>query len=80
MYEAFAKYVRGEVPFLPWCEVPLQAETSTISQDLVAINQAGFLTINSQVHAPSAFSAAYATPACVGAWARGRDAESVCMA
>lgn len=49
MYEAFAKYVRGEVPFLPWCEVPLQAETSTISQDLVAINKAGFLTINSQV-------------------------------
>lgn len=49
MYDAFAKYVKGEVPILPWCEVPLQAETSTISQDLVAINRAGFLTINSQV-------------------------------
>ena len=49
MYDVFAKYVKGEIPFLPWCEVPLQAETTTISSDLVAINKAGFLTINSQV-------------------------------
>lgn len=49
VFEVFAKYIRGEVPLLPWCEVPLMAETSTISTDLVAINKAGFLTINSQV-------------------------------
>lgn len=48
VFEAFAKYVRGEIPILPWCEVPLQAETGTISTDLVNINNAGFLTINSQ--------------------------------
>lgn len=46
----FAKYIMGQVPLLPWCEVPLQSETSTISTDLVAINRAGYLTINSQVH------------------------------
>lgn len=47
----FAKYIMGQVPLLPWCEVPLQSETSTISTDLVAINRAGYLTINSQVYA-----------------------------
>eukprot|EP00624_Nannochloropsis_granulata_P001152 evm.model.NODE_1531_length_19035_cov_17.377516.4 len=48
VFEAFVKYVRGEIPLLPWCEVPLQAETGTICTDLVNINKAGFLTINSQ--------------------------------
>ncbi|EWM29162.1 methylenetetrahydrofolate reductase [Nannochloropsis gaditana] len=48
VFEAFIKYVRAEIPLLPWCEVPLQAETGTISADLVKINKAGFLTINSQ--------------------------------
>jgi methylenetetrahydrofolate reductase (NADPH) len=49
VFEVFAKYIMGQVPLLPWCEVPLQSETSTISTDLVAINRAGYLTINSQV-------------------------------
>jgi len=48
VFEAFAKYVRRQIPLLPWCEVPLQAETGTICTDLVNINKAGFLTINSQ--------------------------------
>jgi len=47
--ETFAKYVQGEIPYLPWCEVPLQAETGTITDFLVRINRAGYLTINSQV-------------------------------
>jgi len=48
VFEAFVKYVQGKIPLLPWCEVPLQAETGTICTDLININKAGFLTINSQ--------------------------------
>jgi methylenetetrahydrofolate reductase (NADPH) len=49
VYEVFAQYVGGAVPKLPWCERELLIETSTIKNQLQAINRAGFLTINSQV-------------------------------
>ena len=48
VYEVFAKYVEGKIPLLPWCETELQAETTSISNELVTLNRAGFLTINSQ--------------------------------
>ncbi|CAM9104760.1 unnamed protein product [Heterosigma akashiwo] len=48
VYEVFARYVEGRVPYLPWCETPLQAETQTIQPMLAALNRHGFLTINSQ--------------------------------
>lgn len=46
--QTFARYVEGRVPRLPWCEVTLHPETSTISTLLARLNRAGFLTINSQ--------------------------------
>lgn len=33
---------------LPWCEVPLHAETTPLSLKLSRLNREGFLTINSQ--------------------------------
>lgn len=48
VWEVFARYVEGRVPRLPWCEVTLHPETSTISTALSRLNRAGFLTINSQ--------------------------------
>ena len=48
VFEVFAIYVEGKIPILPWCESIVQAETRVISSSLVAINRAGFLTINSQ--------------------------------
>lgn len=48
VYEIFARYVSGLVTKLPWCEVPLHLETTSIQEKLVTINRAGFLTINSQ--------------------------------
>ena len=39
----------GKIDMLPWNEMEaLQLETQTIKQELIQINQAGFLTINSQ--------------------------------
>ncbi len=48
IFEIFVNYIAGKIPHLPWCETPLQQESSTIEKDLVALNRAGFLTINSQ--------------------------------
>jgi methylenetetrahydrofolate reductase (NADPH) len=48
VYEVFAHYVEGEVPHIPWCETPLQAESFLIQKQLAMVNRAGFLTINSQ--------------------------------
>jgi len=48
VYEVFARYVEGKVPYLPWCESSLQNETLTIQPVLAALNRNGFLTINSQ--------------------------------
>jgi methylenetetrahydrofolate reductase (NADPH) len=48
VFAVFAGYIEGRVPFLPWCEESLHLETSVIRSKLIAINRAGFLTINSQ--------------------------------
>lgn len=48
VYDVFAAYVDGKIPKLPWCEVPVQPETSVIRSRLVEANRAGILTINSQ--------------------------------
>ncbi|GBG32729.1 Methylenetetrahydrofolate reductase 1 [Hondaea fermentalgiana] len=48
IFEVFAGFLEGRVPFLPWCEESLHLETSQIRDKLVALNRAGYLTINSQ--------------------------------
>ena len=40
--------VSGKIPALPWCEVPLQPETSLVRKPITTLNLNGFLTINSQ--------------------------------
>lgn len=60
VYDVFARYINGEIPRLPWCETPVHLETLPLKVKLVAINRAGFLTINSQPRvngAPSTDSA-----------------------
>ena len=44
----FAKFCRGELTSLPWSDQPVAKETSAISEQLARINEAGYLTINSQ--------------------------------
>lgn len=48
VYAVFQRYIEGRIPILPWCEEPLQVETSSIFQQLSRLNRAGFLSINSQ--------------------------------
>lgn len=48
VYDVFAAYVEGKIPHIPWCETPLQPESFVIQKELVDINKAGYLTINSQ--------------------------------
>jgi methylenetetrahydrofolate reductase (NADPH) len=48
IHEVFVKYVKSEIKALPWCDTPLHTETNTIQDELIAINAAGYLTINSQ--------------------------------
>jgi len=48
VHNVFALYVGGKIPILPWCETPLQEETSTIQDTLCSLNRSGLLTINSQ--------------------------------
>ncbi|KAI9908993.1 hypothetical protein PsorP6_014969 [Peronosclerospora sorghi] len=48
IHRMFVQYVRGEISSLPWCDTALNAETSTVKQELAAAKSAGFLTINSQ--------------------------------
>ena len=41
--------VAGEIDVLPWNEMEsLHSETGTIKNEIVSLNKAGFLTINSQ--------------------------------
>ncbi|KAI1758741.1 methylenetetrahydrofolate reduct [Hypoxylon sp. FL1150] len=42
------KYIQREIPSLPWSEAPLTTESDAITEDLIKLNQRGFLTINSQ--------------------------------
>jgi methylenetetrahydrofolate reductase (NADPH) len=48
VYDVFVAYCEGKINRLPWNETPLAAETSVIQSQLVKLNRAGFLTINSQ--------------------------------
>jgi methylenetetrahydrofolate reductase (NADPH) len=48
IFEVFAKYLKGEIKALPWCETALHAESSVIRERLININKKGFLSINSQ--------------------------------
>jgi len=56
IYDTFANYVEGKIPYLPWCETSLQAETLTIQPILAQLNRHGFLTINSQPKVNGALS------------------------
>lgn len=44
----FAGFCRGTVKSLPWSDQPTAKETHSISEPLAKLNEAGFLTINSQ--------------------------------
>lgn len=48
IFDVFARYIEGKVPYLPWCESSLQPESFTIQKELAELNRRGFLTINSQ--------------------------------
>jgi methylenetetrahydrofolate reductase (NADPH) len=48
VHDVFSRYVKGKIPYIPWCETPLQPESFVIQQQLAELNRAGFLTINSQ--------------------------------
>ena len=48
VFEIFAKFCSGEIDSFPWVDGELQAETTRISEELVALNRLGYLTINSQ--------------------------------
>lgn len=56
VWQVFARFMRGAVPRLPWSEGSLLPETGTISSQLIALNEAGFLTINSQPRVNAAAS------------------------
>lgn len=44
----FAQFCRGQLLSLPWSDQAPAKETSVISEELAKINEAGYLTINSQ--------------------------------
>jgi methylenetetrahydrofolate reductase (NADPH) len=44
----FTKYVRGDLPAIPWSEDPLAAETTTIQKHLIGLNQSERWTVGSQ--------------------------------
>ena len=46
--DVFALFCEGKINWLPWCEMPVQIETSRIVSQLVTLNKNGYLTINSQ--------------------------------
>lgn len=46
--QVFVNFCQNKIQKLPWCEVPVLAETAMISKDLTSLNQMGFWTINSQ--------------------------------
>eukprot|EP00301_Raphidiophrys_heterophryoidea_P022742 c6830_g1_i1.p1 GENE.c6830_g1_i1~~c6830_g1_i1.p1 ORF type:complete len:592 (+),score=156.24 c6830_g1_i1:30-1778(+) len=48
VFKVFCTFVKGQIHFLPWNEVPMRQESSMISADLLRINHKGYLTINSQ--------------------------------
>ncbi|KAJ1939997.1 methylenetetrahydrofolate reductase 1, partial [Linderina macrospora] len=44
----FVRYVKGEIPSLPWSDEPLMAETAKIRSELIRINSLGYWTLASQ--------------------------------
>jgi len=48
VFKTFTRYCKGEIPSLPWCDSSLASETEGIKDNLLSVNSAGFLTINSQ--------------------------------
>lgn len=46
--DTFVKYLNQEITSLPWSEAPLTSESDALKNNLVTLNQRGFLTINSQ--------------------------------
>lgn len=44
----FVRFLKGEVPCLPWMTGPLAQESSSILTALIEINEHGFWTVNSQ--------------------------------
>lgn len=48
VYGVFVKYIKGEIPRIPWGSSSLASESDTIHEELVMLNTNGFLTINSQ--------------------------------
>jgi methylenetetrahydrofolate reductase (NADPH) len=59
--QVFVNFIDGKVKMLPWCDQTLTDESTGISRHLRAMNEAGFLTINSQpkVDAASSTDAVY---------------------
>ena len=56
VFEVFARFCAGELATFPWVDGEIQAETKRISTELVTLNRAGFLTINSQPQVDGAAS------------------------
>lgn len=48
VFDVFARFCAGDLDFFPWVDGEIQEETQRISDELVALNRAGYLTINSQ--------------------------------
>jgi len=46
--DVFVRFCQGKINWLPWCEMPIQIETGRIVDEIVQLNERGFLTINSQ--------------------------------
>ncbi|KAL0478046.1 methylenetetrahydrofolate reductase [Acrasis kona] len=44
----FVKYLKGELQCLPWSETPMSSEGGYIRDQLIRVNEMGYLTINSQ--------------------------------
>ena len=57
--KVFLKFLSGKIKMLPWCDQALTGESSRILRNLNTMNNAGFLTINSQ---PSVNAAPSADP------------------
>eukprot|EP00472_Partenskyella_glossopodia_P006064 CAMPEP_0197514996 /NCGR_PEP_ID=MMETSP1318-20131121/261_1 /TAXON_ID=552666 /ORGANISM="Partenskyella glossopodia, Strain RCC365" /LENGTH=635 /DNA_ID=CAMNT_0043063239 /DNA_START=81 /DNA_END=1988 /DNA_ORIENTATION=+ len=48
VFNKFTEYIEGKISRLPWCETGILLETVPLKKSLLRVNQAGFLTINSQ--------------------------------
>ncbi|KAH3902129.1 probable Methylenetetrahydrofolate reductase 1 [Saccharomycodes ludwigii] len=44
----FVRYLQGSIPSLPWSDIGLSAETALIQEELIQLNERGYLTLSSQ--------------------------------